>query len=93
MSNIHLTAGEQEFYAEKGFVNEPQRCKDAVQAQGKSEASVRFTQPFALLTGNRVPFKPVRTVRFFAASLCKEEGSRREALGVHNGFGTLVRGN
>ena len=23
-----FTAGEQEFYAEKGFVNEPQRCKD-----------------------------------------------------------------
>ena len=22
-----FTAGEQEFYAEKGFVNEPQRCK------------------------------------------------------------------
>lgn len=23
-----FTAGEQEFYAEKGFVNEPQRCKN-----------------------------------------------------------------
>ena len=23
-----FTAGEQEFYAEKGFMNEPQRCKD-----------------------------------------------------------------
>ena len=23
-----FTAGEQEFYAEKGFVNEPQRCKE-----------------------------------------------------------------
>ena len=24
---LNLTAGEQEFYAEKGFTNEPQRCK------------------------------------------------------------------
>ena len=23
-----FSAGEQEFYAEKGFVNEPQRCKE-----------------------------------------------------------------
>ena len=28
-----FTAGEQEFYAEKGFVNEPQRCKACRQAQ------------------------------------------------------------
>ncbi|NMA80232.1 MAG: zinc-binding protein, partial [Clostridiales bacterium] len=26
-SEFVFTAGEQEFYAEKGFVNEPQRCK------------------------------------------------------------------
>ena len=28
-----FTAGEQEFYAEKGFVNEPQRCRDCRQAR------------------------------------------------------------
>ena len=28
-----FTAGEQEFYAEKGFENEPQRCKDCRQAR------------------------------------------------------------
>ena len=27
-----FTAGEQEFYAEKGFTNEPQRCKACRQA-------------------------------------------------------------
>lgn len=27
-SDFVFTAGEQEFYAEKGFVNEPQRCKE-----------------------------------------------------------------
>ena len=28
-----FTAGEQEFYAEKGFENEPQRCKECRQAR------------------------------------------------------------
>ena len=28
-----FSAGEQEFYAEKGFVNEPQRCKACRQAR------------------------------------------------------------
>lgn len=27
-SEFVFTAGEQEFYAEKGFANEPQRCKE-----------------------------------------------------------------
>ncbi len=30
-----FTAGEQEFYAEKGFVNEPQRCKACRDARKK----------------------------------------------------------
>ena len=34
-----FTAGEQEFYAEKGFVNEPQRCKACRQA---TKASTRY---------------------------------------------------
>ncbi|MDE6863404.1 MAG: zinc-ribbon domain containing protein [Eubacterium sp.] len=33
-----FTAGEQEFYAEKGFVNEPQRCKDC---RDKRKAAAR----------------------------------------------------
>lgn len=31
-----FTAGEQEFYAEKGFQNEPQRCKECRVAKKKS---------------------------------------------------------
>ncbi len=31
-----FTAGEQEFYAEKGFVNEPQRCKSCRDARKNS---------------------------------------------------------
>ena len=49
-----FTAGEQEFYAEKGFVNEPQRCKECrSSARQIREASVRFTQPFALLAAGK----------------------------------------
>ena len=33
-----FTAGEQEFYAEKGFENEPQRCKDC---RDKRKASMK----------------------------------------------------
>ena len=31
--NFVFTASEQEFYAEKGFTNEPQRCKDCRMAK------------------------------------------------------------
>ena len=36
-----FTAGEQEFYAEKGFTNEPQRCKECRASCGK-ECKVPF---------------------------------------------------
>ena len=34
-----FTAGEQEFYAEKGFQNEPTRCKDCRAARKSNRAS------------------------------------------------------
>lgn len=56
-----FTAGEQEFYAEKGFVNEPQRCKacrDARKAATKSERQT-YTATCASCGGEAViPFKP-----------------------------------
>ena len=56
-----FTAGEQEFYAERGFANEPQRCKACRDARKQSQRSERemFT---AVCAGcgkeARVPFKP-----------------------------------
>ena len=56
-----FTAGEQEFYAEKGFVNEPQRCKacrDARKNAAKPEREMfdavcaECGKPF------KVPFQP-----------------------------------
>lgn len=36
-----FTAGEQEFYKEKGFTNEPQRCKDCRNAKKGSNFKPR----------------------------------------------------
>ncbi|MBQ8759345.1 MAG: zinc-ribbon domain containing protein [Clostridia bacterium] len=60
-SDFVFTAGEQEFYAEKGFVNEPQRCKacrDAKKNAGKG-ARTFFEATCASCGGTaRVPFEP-----------------------------------
>lgn len=56
-----FTAGEQEFYAEKGFMNEPQRCKDCRQSRKNADRPQKeyFTAVCAECGGEaRVPFKP-----------------------------------
>ncbi len=56
-----FTAGEQEFYAEKGFQNEPQRCKacrDARKNAGKAQREY-FTATCAECGKEaKVPFQP-----------------------------------
>ena len=56
-----FTAGEQEFYAEKGFQNEPSRCKDCRTARKNSMRGPRemFTVTCAECGQEaQVPFKP-----------------------------------
>lgn len=56
-----FTAGEQEFYAEKGFQNEPQRCKKCRDARKNAGRAPRemFTATCARCGGEaKVPFKP-----------------------------------
>ena len=56
-----FTAGEQEFYAERGFQNEPQRCKACRDARKNSTRGPReyFTATCAACGGEaRVPFEP-----------------------------------
>ncbi len=56
-----FTAGEQEFYAEKGFQNEPQRCKKCRDARKNASkpARERYTATCASCGGEAtVPFKP-----------------------------------
>lgn len=56
-----FTAGEQEFYAEKGFTNEPQRCKSCRDARKRAARGDRemFVATCAKC-GNeaKVPFEP-----------------------------------
>ncbi|MBE6788105.1 MAG: zinc-binding protein [Ruminococcaceae bacterium] len=56
-----FTAGEQEFYAEKGFTNEPQRCKECRAARKAAQRPER--EMFTAVCANcgqeaTVPFKP-----------------------------------
>ena len=56
-----FTAGEQEFYAERGFQNEPQRCKSCRDARKNAQRGPRqyFTATCAACGGEaRVPFEP-----------------------------------
>ena len=56
-----FTAGEQEFYNEKGFVNEPQRCKacrDARKNAGKAQRELFTTTCAECGKEAKVPFQP-----------------------------------
>ncbi len=56
-----FTAGEQEFYAEKGFMNEPQRCKSCRQNRKNADRPQReyYTAVCAECGAEaKVPFKP-----------------------------------
>ncbi|MDD5924117.1 MAG: zinc-ribbon domain containing protein [Clostridia bacterium] len=55
-----FTAGEQEFYAEKGFTNEPLRCKECRDARKKSRPTREYFTTTCAECGKEavVPFKP-----------------------------------
>lgn len=56
-----FSAGEQEFYAQKGFQNEPQRCKACRDARKNANKPARelFTATCASCGGEaKVPFQP-----------------------------------
>ncbi|HAZ20392.1 MAG TPA: zinc-binding protein [Clostridiales bacterium] len=70
-SEFVFTAGEQEFYAEKGFQNEPQRCKACRDTRKNSSRPTReyFTTTCAECGKEaRVPFQPTND----RAVLCSE---------------------
>jgi CxxC-x17-CxxC domain-containing protein len=57
-----FTAGEQEFYASKGFENEPQRCKACrdVRKTANRQQREMYTATCASCGGEaKVPFKPI----------------------------------
>ena len=58
-----FTAGEQEFYAEKGFTNEPQRCKACRDARKAANGGARERQMYDAVCAScgkecQVPFQP-----------------------------------
>lgn len=56
-----FTAGEQEFYAEKGFNNEPKRCKECRDARKAKQPTQRKLYSVECASCGReakVPFKP-----------------------------------
>lgn len=63
-SEFTFTAGEQEFYAEKGFTNEPQRCKSCRTARKQSSSrngeARQMYDAVCAGCGNpcKVPFQP-----------------------------------
>ena len=75
-----FTANEQEFYAEKGFVNEPQRCKpcrDARKAQRGDRGPREMHDAVCASCGKdcQVPFEP-REDRPVYCSECFEQNKR-----------------
>ena len=56
-----FTVGEQEFYAERGFQNEPQRCKncrDTRKSAGKTQKEMHVTTCAECGGEAKVPFQP-----------------------------------
>ena len=73
-----FTAGEQEFYAEKGFTNEPQRCKACRQARKNAAKTEReFFETVCAECGGtaKIPFKPVEGKSYY----CSECFAKRKA--------------
>ena len=76
-----FTAGEQEFYAEKGFQNEPPRCKECRTARKSASRANReyFTATCAACGAEaKVPFQP-REDRPVYCSECFAKQKEQEA--------------
>ena len=83
-----FTAGEQEFYAEKGLVNKPKRCPECRQARRKQHRKNRkMYETVCSKCGaqTQVPFKPVPGREVFCRDCFKqmqEEGTLPSAESV-----------
>ena len=80
-----FTAGEQMFFADKGFKNEPKRCKDckAKRSQGPGQRSSTVeTKTICSQCGKEttVPFRPTQGRPVF----CRECFQQRRSMGASN---------
>ena len=65
-----FTSGEQEFYAEKGFQNEPQRCKPCRVARKQAIKSAKEMHTIVCAEcGNeaKIPFKPMEGKDYYCS--------------------------
>ena len=61
-------AGEQEYYAKKGFTNEPKRCKSCIKAR-KEKRGMKYTIICSECGGEgQVPFEPKGDIPVFCSS-------------------------
>ena len=79
-----FTAGEQMFFADKGFKNEPKRCKDCKSKRGTSTSTTGNVQRSETRTTcsqcgkeTTVPFKPTQGRPVY----CRECFQQRRAMG------------
>lgn len=92
-----FTAGEQEFYASKGFTNEPRRCpacRSARRAAGGGTGAVGYTATFgsgremyvttcASCGGEaRVPFQPRTAKPVYCSNCFRAQGGSRTGVGA-----------
>jgi CxxC-x17-CxxC domain-containing protein len=85
-SEFVFTAGEQMFFADKGFKNEPKRCKGckSKRGQGSGSSSGNFQRSETKTTCSQcgkettVPFKPTQGRPVY----CRECFQQRRAMGV-----------
>ena len=81
-----FTAGEQEFYAERGFQNEPQRCKACRDARKNAARGPReyFTAVCAACGGEaRVPFEPKSDRPVYCSECIPEKCAGADAESPH----------
>jgi len=95
-SPFTFTAGEQEFYAAKGFTNEPRRCPNCRSSRrsggsgshssGYSGAREMYTATCASC-GNeaRVPFQPRGDKPVYCSDCFRGHSSGRSSFGGHRG--------
>jgi CxxC-x17-CxxC domain-containing protein len=84
-SEFVFTAGEQMFFADKGFKNEPKRCKDckAKRSQSPGQGSNSFQRSETKTTCSQcgkettVPFRPTQGRPVF----CRECFQQRRSMG------------
>ena len=77
---FEFTAGEQEFYAEKGLVNKPKRCPECRKARRKNNRRSRKMYDTVCSkcgADTKVPFKP-KPDREVLCRACFEESKTQE---------------